>query len=238
MLTGPGAAPPSPAPPAWALYHGDVVAQLHRVPTAWASAVISAPPLLERLPFSRAWLTMVLGQCRVGAREGASLVLLVRARDLARYVVALQDTGWVLEDIVAPPSPRVLGVGRFVVQAVKGRPGRGRLARVGRMRQRGLLRNLVRCCTPEGGRVLDPFAGSGGVALAALAEGRSYLGVAPRDGVPPAALRRLEGGGLPGGVPGELSGHDRFCACAMSERPDSGGEICRYGDFSRPLWAS
>lgn len=39
----------------------------------------------------------------------------------------------------------------------------------------GLLRNIVRLITPPGGTVLDPFAGSGTTAVAALAEGMNCI---------------------------------------------------------------
>ena len=40
----------------------------------------------------------------------------------------------------------------------------------------GLLRQLVRWSCPPGGVVLDPFAGSGSAGVAAIEEGRRYLG--------------------------------------------------------------
>lgn len=133
---------------------------------------------------------MVLGQCKVIAREGGSLLLLVRARDLAVHVTAAQDAGWVLKDIVEPPFLDLLGGGRLVVWAVKGDPDRGRRLRRAGLSRAGFLRDLVRCCAPRG-RVLDPFAGSGAVALATLAEGGSFLGVEPCSRRYALARRRL-----------------------------------------------
>jgi DNA methylase len=40
-----------------------------------------------------------------------------------------------------------------------------------------LLRYLTRLAAPPGGVVLDPFAGSGSVGIAALLEGRKFLGI-------------------------------------------------------------
>lgn len=40
-----------------------------------------------------------------------------------------------------------------------------------------LMRHLVRLVTPPGGRVLDPFNGSGTTGLAAMLEGFEYTGI-------------------------------------------------------------
>ena len=39
------------------------------------------------------------------------------------------------------------------------------------------MRHLVRLVTPKGGRLLDPFLGSGSTALAAEAEGFDWVGI-------------------------------------------------------------
>ena len=63
-----------------------------------------------------------------------------------------------------------------------------------------LMRWLVRLLCPPGGTVLDPYAGGGTTCLAALAEGRGYIGI-ERDSRYHAAAEaalaeaRVEGGG-------------------------------------------
>lgn len=55
-----------------------------------------------------------------------------------------------------------------------------------------LLRYLVKLITPPGGLVLDPFAGSGSTGVAALAEGREFLGVELTPEYAAIAKARLE----------------------------------------------
>jgi DNA modification methylase len=40
-----------------------------------------------------------------------------------------------------------------------------------------LMRWLIRLAVPPGGIVLDPFAGSGSTGIAAVLEGRAFLGI-------------------------------------------------------------
>ncbi len=54
-----------------------------------------------------------------------------------------------------------------------------------------LLRHLIRLTTKEGAVVLDPFLGSGSTAVAALLEGRRYLGVEVNPEYLAVAQRRL-----------------------------------------------
>jgi hypothetical protein len=55
-----------------------------------------------------------------------------------------------------------------------------------------LLRYLVKLITPPGGLVLDPFAGSGSTGVAALAEGREFLGIEMSAEYAEIAKARLE----------------------------------------------
>jgi hypothetical protein len=66
-----------------------------------------------------------------------------------------------------------------------------------------LAARLVRLLTPPGGVVLDPFVGSGTVALAALAEGRKAIGIERHPPYADIARRRVRdamGTGLLAGV--------------------------------------
>lgn len=55
---------------------------------------------------------------------------------------------------------------------------------------------LVRECTPPGGLVLDPFAGSGTTLLAAIATGRRAVGIEGDERYAEEAVRRLSQGAL------------------------------------------
>jgi len=54
-----------------------------------------------------------------------------------------------------------------------------------------LLRYLIRLMTQEGGIVLDPFVGSGSTVIAALLEGRKYIGIEINEEYYQIAQRRL-----------------------------------------------
>jgi site-specific DNA-methyltransferase (adenine-specific) len=57
------------------------------------------------------------------------------------------------------------------------------------------MQQLVRIC-PEGGTVLDPFTGSGTTGVAALREGRDFIGVELSDHYAGIAERRLQAAAL------------------------------------------
>jgi site-specific DNA-methyltransferase (adenine-specific) len=59
------------------------------------------------------------------------------------------------------------------------------------VKPQALMRWLVRLITPAGGKVLDPFAGSGTTLLAALAEGRQAIGIEREEGYVAIASKRL-----------------------------------------------
>lgn len=55
-----------------------------------------------------------------------------------------------------------------------------------------LMRHLVRLITPSGGRVLDPFAGSGSTIVAALGEGLNGVGIEKKDTFYQIASKRVQ----------------------------------------------
>ena len=76
-----------------------------------------------------------------------------------------------------------------------------------------LLRKIVRVVAPPGGVVLDPFCGSGSTGVAALREGRAFVGVEREAAHVATARRRLTGTALSVAmgeddpdVPGNVSG--------------------------------
>ncbi len=58
-----------------------------------------------------------------------------------------------------------------------GRPARARRNTHPTVKPLALMRWLVRLAVPDGGVVLDPFAGSGSTGIAAVIEGRRFLGI-------------------------------------------------------------
>ena len=54
-----------------------------------------------------------------------------------------------------------------------------------------LMRWLIRLAVPEGGVVLDPFAGSGSTGIAAVLEDRRFVGIEREEGYIDIACARL-----------------------------------------------
>jgi site-specific DNA-methyltransferase (adenine-specific) len=146
------------------------------------------------------WLSLLLAECHRAARDGASCLIFTDWAQLPTTSDAVQAGGWTWRGIIPwrkPISrPRRDGFRReceFVLWGSRGEPHRhhppvylpgwveGSQPR-GRERQHitqkpvPVLRELVRVC-PAGGTVLDPCAGSGSTGIAALAEGRRFVGI-------------------------------------------------------------
>ncbi|MEU6440370.1 site-specific DNA-methyltransferase [Streptomyces sp. NPDC047046] len=146
----------------------------------------------------RAWLTDLLTQCYRASVEHAVACVFTDWRQEPTTTDALQMAGWTWQGTmpwIKPASrPRRGGFkqsSEFIVWGVKGSldttrdlylPGdytasQPRKDRV-HITQKPIdvMRTLVRAC-PEDGVVLDPFTGSGTTGIAALREGRRFVGI-------------------------------------------------------------
>lgn len=161
-----------------------------------------------------AWLTIVLAECLRLARTGASALVFTDWRQLPATSDALQAAGWLWRGIVPWHKPiarprqggftaaceYVLWGSNGPIDATRNPvylPGlysasqpRGRERQHITQKPVTLLRELTKVCLP-GGTVLDPFAGSGSTGVAAVAEGRDFLGVEITDHYARIAQERL-----------------------------------------------
>lgn len=140
------------------------------------------------------WCERWMGAAWTVTAPGGYLLCTIDWRQLASVVDAVQIAGWVLRGIMPwiKPSARPQ-LGRFTNQAeYVVWASRGALAPAGpgspthpgyhigqaprdRQHPADMIRWLIRACPP--GDILDPFAGSGTTLVAALAEGRSAIGI-------------------------------------------------------------
>lgn len=146
------------------------------------------------------WLSLVLAECLRVSVAGAPLLVFTDWRQLPATSDALQAAGWTWRGIVPwhkPISRPCKGGFRrsceYVLWATNGpidaarhpvyldgwltgsQPrGKDRLHITAKPVE--VMRQLVRACAPDG-TILDPFAGSGTTGLAALQEGRSFVGI-------------------------------------------------------------
>lgn len=148
------------------------------------------------------WMCEWLQVVRAACKPGAPICLFIDWRQLPSMTDALQWAGWTWRGIAVwdKPSGRPQR-GRFRQQAefiVWGSNGKMPLERnvgclPGVFRQANpanrihvtekplqLMRDVVQICTP-GGRILDPFAGSGTTVLAAVQEGYEAVGIELTD---------------------------------------------------------
>ncbi len=157
------------------------------------------------------WLmrAVAFASVRVVKRSG-SLLVFCDWRMVPSVVPAIESAGWRYQNLIVwdKGSPG-LGAGfraqhELVAHFTNGEPAyhdkstsnvlrSGRVHHTARVHQTEkpveLLRRLVRVTTPPDGVVLDPFAGSGSTAVAALLEGRSAIGI-ERDAAHVATARR------------------------------------------------
>lgn len=161
------------------------------------------------------WMTMWLAECARLLKDGAPVCLFTDWRQLPLTTDALQCAGftwrgitvWDKTEGVRPQLGRFRNQAEYVVWGSKGNmplqrrapvlPGviREPVRKADKLHMTGkptpLMRQLVRICE-EGGRILDPFAGSGTTLVAAQQEGYRWVGVEMTDHYAQVARDRLK----------------------------------------------
>lgn len=146
------------------------------------------------------WLALVLGEAMRVSKTGATALVFSDWRQLSATSDALQIAGWTWRGVVVwhKPNarPRRGGFSQNTEYLLWGSNGpvmpdtnpvclpglvsgsqpRGAIRRHITQKPVAVMRELVRVC-PPGGTVLDPFAGAGSTGIAALQEGRSFIGI-------------------------------------------------------------
>ena len=142
-----------------------------------------------------AWCSLWLAECLRVSKPGAVCMLFTDWRQLPTTTDALQAGGWVWRGVVPwykplarPQSGRFTAACEYVVWGTNGQrtidgecfpgfyqypPPRDREHQT--QKPLGLMSDLLQII-PEGGLVLDPFAGSGATGVAAAQTGREFLG--------------------------------------------------------------
>ncbi|MCX4827172.1 DNA methyltransferase [Streptomyces sp. NBC_01016] len=147
-----------------------------------------------------AWLSLILAECHRLTRPGGAALVFTDWRQLPVTTDALQAAGYTWRGIAvwhkptARPQPgRLRQECEFIVWGSNGPvftgdepvylPGhftgsqpRGARRRHITQKPVDVMRELVRI-VPRGGTVLDPFTGAGTTGVAALEEGRSFVGI-------------------------------------------------------------
>lgn len=185
------------------MHRGDVLPVLAAMGAGSIDAVITEPPgdnggrrrQLDvggaSLCGHLAWMSMVLSQCRRVARTGSPLLLVSSGRHVRVNSAALVAAGWTWRGVVTWSQPagrrlatRARAEHQYVLWGTKGPadivPGTGSLPGVITVDRSQLWRDLTTVCAPDG-TILDPFARSDETGLAALAEGRSFVGIEVED---------------------------------------------------------
>lgn len=160
------------------------------------------------------WMVMWLSECTRLLKEGAPVCLFTDWRQLPLTTDALQCAGltwrgiavWDKTEGVRPQLGRFRSQAEYIVWGSKGAmplkrrapvlPGviREPVRKADKLHMTGkptpLMRQLVRICE-QGGRILDPFAGSGTTLVAAQMEGYSWVGCEMTDHYAEVSRERL-----------------------------------------------
>lgn len=146
------------------------------------------------------WCTLWLAACRDAAKEGTYCLVFIDWRQLPTLTDAFQAAGWTWRGVIAWDKGRgsraphkgffrhqceylVWGTNGRVPQLADRGPFDGCYSVPVRKSDKhhitgkptDLMRQLVRCA-PAGGTILDPFAGSATTGVAAVQEGRRFVG--------------------------------------------------------------
>ena len=162
------------------------------------------------------WCALWLAAARSATAVGGMLCVFTDWRQLPAVTDAVQAGGWVWRGVVAwdkrsarPVARRFRQSAEFVVWGTNGprsmEPGEGDeygdgVFSISPPRDRlhmtekpvRLLRDLIRVASDPGGLVLDPFAGSGSTGVAAIKEGRRFLGFEMDERMSDLARKRIE----------------------------------------------
>lgn len=162
------------------------------------------------------WMNLWLGECLRVVRSGGACVLFTDWRQLPTTTDALQISGWVWRGVVPWVKPAnnrpafkqraFLNACEYIAWGTSGPAGTENGATeplpgffhalAPRIREHqtqkplDVMRGLVAIC-PEGGTVLDPFMGSGTTGVAAVLEGRRFIGVEQVEHHAKVAERRI-----------------------------------------------
>jgi site-specific DNA-methyltransferase (adenine-specific) len=159
------------------------------------------------------WCTLWLGECLRVTKSGGTCLLFTDWRQLPITTDALQSGGWVWRGIVPwakinarPQMGRFSAECEYVAWGSAGPMPIGAESRclpgfyqVGAPREREhiaqkpliVMRDLVKIA-PKGGTVLDPFMGAGTTGIAAMIEGRDFVGADHAPHYQQVARERIE----------------------------------------------
>lgn len=165
------------------------------------------------------WCALWMAECLRVAKPGAPICVFTDWRQLPATTDSMQAGGWVWRGIVPwdkteavrPQMGRFRAQAEYVVWGSAGPMSDGLEVGVlpGVLREKvqqadkhhltgkptALMQAIVRIC-PPGGLILDPFAGSGTTGVAALLEGRRFLGVEMNPGYFDVAAERCAAASL------------------------------------------
>lgn len=162
------------------------------------------------------WMTLWLSECQRVLKQGAYVLIFTDWRQLPATTDAIQSGGFIWRGVAAwdkGPGARAPHTGYFRHQceyvvwgsngslpaAEHGGPFPGVIQCTVKQADKHhitgkpteLMQQLVQC-VPPGGRILDPFFGSGTTGVAAIREGRRFLGIEKTEAYAKIAQERCD----------------------------------------------